>query len=108
MKNREIANNNSAMVQRADFISPPSMALPIWAAISVVRVFVVEKMLVGSAVVCPMTMATARASPKALARPKITPEMIPGAAAGTTIRYMVCQRVEPSPYAAILHSFGTE
>ena len=51
MKNREIANNNSAMVQRADFISPPSMALPIWAAISVVRVFVVEKMLVGSAVV---------------------------------------------------------
>ena len=51
MKNREIANNSSAMVQRADFISPPSMALPIWDAISVVRVFVVEKMLVGSAVV---------------------------------------------------------
>ena len=51
MKNREIANNSSAMVQSADFISPPSIALPIWAAISVVSVFVVEKMLVGSAVV---------------------------------------------------------
>ena len=73
------------MDQRADFISPPSIAFPIWAAISVVSVFVVEKILVGRAVVCPITMATARASPNALASPRIMPEIIPGAAAGTTI-----------------------
>ena len=74
------------MVHSPDFNSPPSMAFPIWEAISVVIVLVVEKILVGRAVVCPMTMATARASPNARARPRITPETIPEEAAGTMTR----------------------
>ena len=54
-------------------------------------------MLSGSAVVCPITIATASASPKALARPSIIPENMPEAEAGSTILYIVCQRVEPIP-----------
>ena len=44
-----------------------------------------------------MTIATAKASPNALASPKTIPEIMPGKAAGITTRYIVCQRVEPSP-----------
>lgn len=69
------------------------MALPICAVISVVSDFVVENILVGSAVVCHITIATASASPNALASPRIIAEKIPEAEAGRTILYIVCQRV---------------
>lgn len=37
MNNRDNKNNNNAIVQSAVFISPPSVAFPICAAISVVK-----------------------------------------------------------------------
>ena len=53
MNNRDNKNNNNAIVQSAVFISPPSVAFPICAAISVVKLFVVENNPFGRAVVCP-------------------------------------------------------
>lgn len=97
MNNNDMRNRSKASVHNAVFVSPPSIALPIWAVISVVSDLVVENMLSGSAVVCPITIATASASPKALARPSIIPENMPEAEAGSTILYIVCQRVEPIP-----------
>jgi hypothetical protein len=83
MNKSDIRNKSNASVHNAVLVSPPSIAFPIWAVISVVSDLVVENMLSGSAVVCPITIATANASPNALARPSIMPENIPEAEAGS-------------------------
>ena len=81
MNKSDIRNKSNASVHNAVLVSPPTIAFPIWAVISVVSDLVVENMLSGSAVVCPITIATANASPNALARPSIIPENIPEAEA---------------------------
>ena len=84
MNNRDNKNNNNAIVQSAVFISQPSVAFPICDAISVVKLFVVENNHFGRAVVFQITIATASASPNALASPRMIPERIPEPAAGMT------------------------
>ncbi|MNP71279.1 hypothetical protein D3C76_1676390 [compost metagenome] len=45
--------------------------------------------------VFPITMTTAMVSPTARVMPRITAEMIPLLAAGSTTRIITCRRVEP-------------
>ena len=52
-------------------------------------------------------MATASASPNALASPRMTPVRTDVRAAGMTIWWVTCHLVAPSPYAAILADTGT-
>ena len=85
------------MDHRAMLYSPPLEVLPISAAIAAVRLLVGEMIFAGKALVLPITMATARASPNALVRPRMMPVKIPGKAAGSTTCQIICHLVEPSP-----------
>ena len=55
----------------------------------------------------PITIWTAKASPKARAIPKIIAVKIPPRAAGKTTRWMVCHRVAPRPAEAWRCCLGT-
>ena len=69
-KTKEMTKRLKAIAQRAALYSPPSMAPPISDAMAEVRLVVGERRSAGKALVFPITMATAKASPKALDRPK--------------------------------------
>ena len=84
MNYRDNKINNNAIVQSAVFISPPSVAFPICAAISVVKLFVVENNPFGRADDCPITIATAGDSQNAQASIRIITDRIPETAAGMT------------------------
>ena len=83
------------------------MAPPISADIAVVNVLAGKKRDVGKTFICPITMATASASPSARASPRIIPVKIPLLAAGRTTWAMVSQRVAPRPYEASRQDLGT-
>lgn len=70
------------MDHRAALNSPPSIAPPISEAIADVRLFVASSRLFGNARIFPMTMETASASPKALAKPSTIAVRMPDIAAG--------------------------
>ena len=77
MNKNDSRNRTKAIVHRAALYSPPSMAPPMSAEIAVVSVLAGRNRDVGKTFIWPMTMATARASPKARARPRIMPVKIP-------------------------------
>ena len=97
MKRNDKRKRSNAIVHKAALYSPPSMAPPISAEIAVVNVLAGKKSDVGKTFIWPMTMATAKASPKARARPKIIPVKIPPFAAGKTTLAIVSHRVAPNP-----------
>ena len=103
----DIRKRRSAIVQSAIFCSPPLAEFPISEAIAAVRLFVGDRIFLGNALVFPITIATASASPNALASPRIIPEKIPVFAAGRTMRYITCHLVDPIPYAAPRNAAGT-
>ena len=98
----EMIYRSRAIVHRARLYSPPSAVLPISDASADVRFVVGERMSAGNALVLPITIATARASPSALESPRIIPVNIPVFAAGIIIACMTCHLVAPSPYAAVI------
>ena len=64
-----MTKSKRAIDHKARVYSPPWAVLPMSAAISLVRVLVGDKRLVAKDRVIPITMATAKASPMARARP---------------------------------------
>ena len=85
MNTKEITNKNNAMVHKAILYSLPSIVPPISAAIALVKLTVGSNKDLGKAFILPITIATAKASPKARAKPSTTPAKMPCFATGKTI-----------------------
>ena len=77
-------NNNKAIDHKAILYSLPSIAPPISEAIAAVKFVVGDKRLSGKAFILPITIATAKASPNARARPKTIAVIKPDLDAGIT------------------------
>ena len=75
---------DEAIVHKAALYSPPSIAPPMSAEMAVVKVLAGRNSDVGKTFIWPITMATARASPRARARPRMIPVKMPPLAAGST------------------------
>ncbi len=85
------------MVHKAKLYSPPWAVLPMSAAMALVKLLVGDNRFEANERVLPITIDTAKASPIALARPRMIPVKIPPEAAGKTTLPITCQRVAPKP-----------
>ena len=101
LKINDIKSKTKAKDHRASFGRVPMTVFPIPAVKIEVRVADGEIRLVGITAAFPITICTARASPKARAIPKITAVKIPGKAARRITRCMVCHIVAPRAKEAL-------
>ena len=102
LKTNDISNKISANDHKALLGKVPSIVSPIPEVNWLVSVDAGEIKFLGMMAALPMTIWTAKASPKARAIPKITAVKIPGVADRRITRETVCQRVAPSASDASL------
>jgi len=106
MKHNEISKSNKAMDHRALLGSVFIAVLPICMVMTLVMVLTGSNIDFGTFAALPITICTAKASPNPLAKPNTIAVNIPGVAAGSNTRRIVCQRVAPKASEASFNSPG--